>query len=258
MSQHVPRSQYEFFARQMSYARRLRALLNDGSELSKAIQTLLDDGEVFMVEYQSRLDLTTQWHAAQGAPTRKIRELMRTCATGIINDVLEPAWLSEEGRLEEIYPPENGSQTEENFARPDLPLSGEEDVRVGEAFVCLLYISYIQNILARMKTLIFSCSAVLVSMMLAVGFYPFAPRVAIASWLLVLLLGLGGVVGWVYAGLERDKVLSLITNTPARLGWEFWGRFAAFLLPPLLALITAQFPEASDLVASWVQPGLGK
>jgi hypothetical protein len=176
----------------------------------------------------------------------------------MINNLMATSWKEDEGQLDSEVPLITEPAEIEDFCRrPDLPLSNDESVRVSEAFIALLYISYTQNILARMRTIIFSSSAVLISMMLAVGFYPFAPRPVIASWLMVLLIGLGAVVANVYAGMEKDKVLSLVTNTRAQLGWEFWARFGTFLLPPLLALLTAQFPEASDLVTSFLQPGLG-
>lgn len=63
-------------------------------------------------------------------------------------------------------------------------------------------------------------------------------------------------VGVVYAGMARDKILSYITNTKTALGLDFWLKYAGFLVPPVLALMTAQFPELADSVSSWVQRAL--
>jgi hypothetical protein len=104
--------------------------------------------------------------------------------------------------------------------------------------------------------MVWSMSALYVATMLALAFYPFAPRPSIAIWMLLVLIALAGVVAFVYVGLERDRVLSYITSTEANLGWEFWAKYATFLLPPLLALVTAQFPEIADSLLRWVQPGL--
>jgi hypothetical protein len=129
-------------------------------------------------------------------------------------------------------------------------------VRDAEEFAALLYISYIQTILAGMRTMSFSVSALYISVMFALAFYPFAPKPSISGWMLLVLVAVGAVVATVYAGLERDPVISYITNTKTTLGWECWSKYIAFLIPPALALVTAQFPEVADLVLRWVQPAL--
>ncbi len=113
-----------------------------------------------------------------------------------------------------------------------------------------------QNILARMRTMVFSMSAIYVSTMLALAFYPFAPRPSIASWMLGMLAGSLSGGGAFTRGMARDKILSYITNTKTALGADFWLKYAGFLVPPVLALMTAQFPEIADSVSSWVQPAL--
>ena len=154
-------------------------------------------------------------------------------------------------------PEVGGDESDGKQAEPGrLPLNQDATVVAAEEFVCLLYVSYIQNILARMRTMVFSMSAVYVATMLSLAFYPFAPRPSIAIWMLATLVVLGVVVGVVYAGMERNKILSYITNTKTELGLEFWLKYGMFLVPPVLALLTAQFPEIADSVSSWVQPAL--
>lgn len=84
-----------------------------------------------------------------------------------------------------------------------LPLSNDETVRAAEEFVCLSYVSYIQNILARIRSLIVSIVLLYVAAGLAVAVYPFSPRPQIASFLLIFLLGLSVTVSIVYSGMER-------------------------------------------------------
>jgi hypothetical protein len=265
MSRDVPRTQYGFFSRQLKSAVQLSAVAKDSTwDLNGCLDDFMDYGERFSTRYLTNLRSTVWWDQAvehESKPPRFMRALIRKSAADVFNLILEEAWKEEAVKVRPTDPHGPATRKEESTedgeeSNPDTCLSESRVVRVAEEFVCLLYISYIQNILARMRGIILSVSAVLVSMMLAAAFYPFAPRSAITLCLLLMLIALGVVVGLVYAGMEQDKILSYITNTSTSLGWEFWGKYAAFLIPPVLALLTAQFPEIADAVASWVQPGL--
>jgi archaellum biogenesis protein FlaJ (TadC family) len=138
-----------------------------------------------------------------------------------------------------------------------LPLSEEQSVRLAEEFVCLIYLAYLQNMLARMRTLVLSMTGVFAMIALSVAFYPYTPRQLLSLSLLLLLLALGAAVGLVYAGLERDSTLSRITHTePGSLGLDFWVRIVSFAGIPALGLLAAQFPEIADFISSWVEPGM--
>jgi hypothetical protein len=58
--------------------------------------------------------------------------------------------------------------------------------------------------------------------------------------------------------MERDKILSYITNTDPRLSRQFYLKSAGFLAGPILGLITAQFPAISESILGWLQPGAMK
>jgi hypothetical protein len=252
MSGSVPRTQYKFFAQQLNAARRLRyELAATERELITEMNAVVTP-EVFSKRYLKELDHPAQWN-------NSIRLCLAHCAGTIMKLKLEAAW-DEETKTHDCLREKAGKPQAalEEKGTPDgtLPLSEDKAVRAAEEFICLLYISYIQNMLARMRTMVLSVSALYVATMLALAFYPFAPRPSIAIWMLLVLIAFAGVVAFVYAGLERDQVLSYITSTEANLGWEFWAKYATFLLPPLLALVTAQFPEIADSLLRWVQPGL--
>jgi hypothetical protein len=73
----------------------------------------------------------------------------------------------------------------------------------------------------------------------------------------VLFLVIGFLVFRVLAGMERDKVLSLICRTkPGELNLEFWMKVIAFGGIPLLGVISHLFPEVSSFLFHWVSPGL--
>jgi hypothetical protein len=64
-------------------------------------------------------------------------------------------------------------------------------------------------------------------------------------------------VAYVFAGMERDEIMSYIANTqPGRLGTEFWFKMIGFLAGPVIGILTTQFPAISDSVLEWLQPGL--
>ena len=121
----------------------------------------------------------------------------------------------------------------------------------------MVYVGYLQNMIARMRTMVLSIVGIFAAVALSVACYPYSPRPLLALSLMALLLVLGGVVAIVYAGLDRDSTLSHITNTePGQLGVNFWVRIVSFVGVPALGLIVAQFPEITDFVASWIQPGM--
>jgi len=142
-------------------------------------------------------------------------------------------------------------------AQEVLPLSEDTAIRRAEEFICLIYVGYLQNLLARMRTMVLAILGLYAALAFSLAFYPYTPRPAIALSLLLLLLGIGSAVALVYAGLDRDTTLSHITNTePGTLGLDLWVRLASFIGLPMVGLLVAQFPEIADFIASWVQPSL--
>lgn len=160
-------------------------------------------------------------------------------------------WCGEKGTLDLAENRGKGDST------AILPLSEDEPIRRAEEFVCLIYVGYLQNLLARMRTMMLSILGVFAAVAFSLAFYPYIPRPAIVLSLLCLLLGIGSVVAVVYAGLARDETLSHITNTePGALGLDFWLRLASFIGVPAIGLIAAQFPGITDFLVSWIEPGL--
>ena len=138
-----------------------------------------------------------------------------------------------------------------------MRLSEDQVVCAAEEFVSYHYIAYIQNILARLRTIIVSVVVIFVATTFAIACYPFIPRSGLFLCMLVELILIAIVVCYVYAGMARDETLSYITNTePGRLGAEFWFKFITFIVGPLIGLMATQFPQVADSVYSWLQPGL--
>jgi hypothetical protein len=155
---------------------------------------------------------------------------------------------------EEAKSPDNGEPRDSSDRDGSPPPS---DLRAAERFICLAYLDFILSVLIRMRTLVFTIGGMYVLILLSVSSYPFEPRLAIRSLMVLLLFPILAFVGFVYAQMHRDVTLSRITDTnPGELGLDFWVRLLGFAALPLLSLLAAQFPELNSFLFSWLQPAL--
>ncbi len=254
MSGTSSRARYSIFSHQLESLVHFRNELDsfDNRDFGKAklrhvIRRTLSNGVSFIESRSEGADLAI----FNDDGTHRIRRVFSHCAERIIDDLLVPVWFAER---ESLNLAESDSEDKQ---KEHLPLSEVSAVRLGEEFICLVYVGYLQNILARMRTMVLSMAGVFVAISLALAFYPYTPRPLIALSLLMLLLVVGVAVAVVYAGVDRDSTLSHITNTtPGTLGSAFWIRIVSFVGVPALGLVVAQFPEIADFVVSWVQPSM--
>ncbi len=272
VSGNVPRIQFEFFAQQLDAAVRLQKIIQDAAQQRDApvhLQKIhldpiqgLDDavayGQAFAQENADKLSNGPLWHHPICHPTNPskqfIREIFSAAVSDVLHNILLPAWEKETSSLCIDATPvaADGSKCK----LPDMTLS-PEPVASAEEFVCLHYISYIQNILARMRTMILSLACLFVAVCFAISFYPFVPRTQIAVWMMIDLVFITATVIYVYSGMERDATLSYIANSqPGKIGSVFWIKIAAFLAGPVIGVLTTQFPSIADSVLGWLQPGL--
>jgi hypothetical protein len=214
--------------------------------LRKELRDALKQGIGYVKNRCGKLDLAM----LNDAKAYQIREGLSRATEKIIQSLFTDIWTAERTSLDLNEAAEEGKQER-------LPLSEDAVVQHAEEFVCMIYVGYLQNMLARMRTMVLSIAGIFAAIALSVAFYPYTPRPTIALALMLLLLGIGVVVSHVCAGLDRDSTLSHITNTePGSLGAQFWLRILGFFGVPALGLLVAQFPEITDLVSSWVQPSL--
>ncbi len=248
------RARYTIFSHQLESLFHLRNVLRSfnarthGNQLIRAsIYDACDRGIEFVRKRSNNADLAM----VNDQDAQHIRKVFSRCTEHILVDLILPEWLSETGSLDVV---EAGGKTGSNEV---MPLSKDEPIRRAEEFVCLVYVGYLQNLLARMRTMVLSILGVFAGLAFSLAFYPYTPRPTIAIGLLLLLLVLGSVVALVYAGLSRDTTLSHITNTePGEIGPDFWLRFASFIGLPVIGLLVAEFPAITDFVTSWIEPGL--
>ena len=254
MSGTSSRARFAIFSHQIESLTHLRNQLYSkpeptgaNSELANAIRSTVRAGTAFIDERCEGADLAVfnDDHA------HGIRRTVSKCTEQIIDDLLTPAWSAESESLDLSEAPDQDKQKEH------MALSKDPAVKLAEEFVCLVFIGYLQNILARMRTIVLSMAGVFAAVALSAAFYPYTPRPLIALSLLLVLGVLGAVVAVVYAGLDRDSTISHITNTtPGTLGIAFWIRIVSFVGVPAMGLIVAQFPEITDFVVSWIEPSM--
>jgi hypothetical protein len=170
----------------------------------------------------------------------------------MLTHLLVPAWKKEKHSLILIEAPSDLDERKQC-----VPLSPDEHIRNAEELVCLTYLGFAQNMLGRIRTMVIGAICVFVATTLSVATYPFDPRPALSAVLLVLFLGFGAVVVFVYADMHKDATLSHVTNTnPGELGSEFWFKLIGYGAAPLLGLITTVLPDLPGFLFSWLQPGL--
>ena len=87
--------------------------------------------------------------------------------------------------------------------------------------------------------------------------YPFMNHHDVLIGLTCLLAVLAFAVIWVYSQMHRDEILSRTTETHSgKLDAAFFTKILPFVGIPLLTLDASQFPEISNVVFSWIEPGI--
>lgn len=246
------RARFKVFAHQLESLLHLRNELtcpeNEGKyppALRHEVDRAWQDGWKFTQQRSRRRDFAM----VNDCEARDIRMRLSVCAETILRDLLVVEWQTERTSLDLR---ECGSA---GYAGETMKLSETNAMRLGEEFLCLIYIGYLQNMLGRLRTMVLSMTGIFAAIALSLGFYPYTPRPTISLCLLFLLLLIGAVVGSVFAGLDRDSTLSHITNTtPGQLGAHFWLRMLSFIGVPAMGLLVTQFPEVTAFVFSWVEP----
>jgi hypothetical protein len=145
------------------------------------------------------------------------------------------------------------SDEEEELAR--LP----EKQQAAERFLCLMYIGFIQTVVARLHTLLFSVASTFSLVILGIMIYPFVPF----SPLLVSGLALLALIAWaffkVFSQMDRDPILSRIVNGDDRkLQGNFYFKFAEAMALPILTIGTSLLPGGAGRLLELAQTFLSQ
>ena len=228
-----------------------------------------DARRVFGAWYSKNWD---EWKARDLTALRDFQKSIADAAGAMLSKLLAPRWRDEEGSLvlersdkkSIVVEVANGKSvlieaTEDKEDKAVQQSTGDDlpDIlRNAEELVCLVYLGFVQNVLGRMRTIVMQIVLLFIAATISVATYPFDPRPALSSAMVVMFLILGTVIVIVYSQMCRDATLSHVTNTnPGELGAEFWFKLIGFGLGPALGLLAALFPELPGSVFSWLQPG---
>jgi hypothetical protein len=253
VSSNVRRVQYDLLTELLDAANRLNTLTPFAAASLGKVKVY---GQTFRdlessIRVRGRLDLLVE---PPGHPARDLRIVLSDAVADVF-EFLDGKWKDETQSLNLETIPASSEDRESGGAR--IPLSDDLKVQAAEEFVSYHYIAFIQNVVARMRTMTLAMIFLFIAICFAISFYPFVPRTEIGVWLILNLVLIGSAVAYVYAGMERDEVLSYIANTrPGRLGAEFWLKLSGFLVGPVIGILTTQFPSITDTILEWLQPGL--
>jgi hypothetical protein len=171
------------------------------------------------------------------------KQLANTAGT-VFKRILEPIW------NDEILP---SVSQDDRIDRPKLEIMRA----ISEEFVALVYVNFLQSVLLQMRSLVICAGGMYVLILCSMGVYPFEPHPALQVLGVVLVVVMAIAVGFVYAEMHRDAILSRLTSTTAgELGWDFWLKFISAGAIPVFSLLAVQFPEISKFLFSWLEPAV--
>jgi hypothetical protein len=188
-------------------------------------------------------------------PEHKIRYIqskLRGLAEYVGGRYLAQHW--ENGYSDSLSLVENAGRTPKT---EEKDFESQDRTVVAEEFVALRYVAYAQYTCGQLTYLAFSLAAVFILGVLSVESYPFETHRGM-DWIMTLIFVIVGIIFIrVFAGMERDSILSRLSATePGKLSVEFYLHLATYGALPLFALIAAHFPSIGNFLFSWIRPGL--
>jgi hypothetical protein len=171
------------------------------------------------------------------------KEMARTAGV-LIRDVLTPLWLEDSALT---------VSTADVVPKTQLPVFRA----MAEEYAALVYVNFLVSVLLRIRTLVICAGGLYVLIVLSLNTYPFEPHAALQTLAVVLILAMAAAVGYVYAEMHREVILSRLTSTtPGELGLDFWIKFMSAGAIPVFSLLAAQFPSINQFLFSWLEPAL--
>ncbi len=172
------------------------------------------------------------------------RQIAKAAAT-VTRYVLVPFWMEEESPVV--------SEGKDLMDRPKL-----SPVRsLAEEFTALVYVNFLVSVLLRLRAFVLCAIGMYVCIVVSISVYPFEPHPALQALVVILAIVGGVAVGYVYAEMHREPILSKLTSTnPGELGWDFWLKLVSAGAIPIFSLLAGQFPGLNKLLFSWLEPAL--
>ena len=121
----------------------------------------------------------------------------------------------------------------------------------------MIYLTYIRSALVQIRNRVGTAAGLYILLLWALTGYPWMNRHGILLQMSALLGLLAVVTILIYAEMQKDDILSRTTQTEAgKLDSQFFTKILSVVGIPTLTLLASQFPEFSNLIFSWIEPGL--
>lgn len=181
-----------------------------------------------------------------------VQQQIASVATMLLVE-LHGIWLKEK----ECITASDVSGTEEAPTGSPVHKSDETLQQLQEEWVALVYIHYARMVLLQIRSRLVTAATLYLFLVWAGTSYPYLNRHALLIALSALLGVLSFFVISIYASINRDPILSRATNhIPGHLDLDFYLKTASLVGVPLVGFIASQFPEVSNFLFSWIEPGM--
>ncbi len=190
--------------------------------------------------------------------TNQVYVMLKQMAVSLRYEILDTLW--EKGWSESLEGVKEKEKKLYVFRGPvpeTLPEPTVTAALLASECFSLPYVFYIRFTLLQLKNLLFFVTAGFVLAVLSINSYPFQSH-HLLGWTMGVILGvLGTGVAMVFAQMDRDAILSRITDTqPGKIEKSFAIKMLSYGALPVLTLVSAQFPSVSRFLFSWIQPAI--
>jgi hypothetical protein len=135
--------------------------------------------------------------------------------------------------------------------------AGERLTILEEEFIALRHLIYLRYVFRQLRNLLGFIVGGFILSVISFSSYPFQGHRSLSFASLIAFLALGVGVGIVFAEMDRDAILSRLTETNANeVGKTFFMRLVQYGSLPLLTLLASQFSRVNHALFSWLQPVL--
>ncbi len=211
----------------------------------------MDLSAAFMPYAVLKFSLNKAYHCSIFTGAKNIEKILEAAANADANGDWQVAVEHRSAAQKKLS--ETASLVEERLQM--VSDSRKDLIQRAQSFFAAQIVVFLHHVLSHLQNLIFFVVMGLLLMLLAINYYPFQPREGLLwfNWLIILTTISLSLVVFVQMG--RDRVLSLLSDTPpGQVTWnrEFVLRILLYVIVPVLVLLGAQFPEGMKQMLSWV------
>ena len=167
------------------------------------------------------------------------------------------AYIAEDLFVDDLWPKWKDSPIDNQAIDESNETVPAKEHRFEADFVALHCCHYLTYVVHQTQRAVWTISFLLVLLIGLLNSYSAQGPLFVGRYIVVMFLAATCIVAYVFAGMERNWVLSQISHTkPGELNADFWLHIGALGILPLIGLIVHLFPDVSTFLYSWVAPGI--